>query len=637
MESSPQASPTAGQRIEPGQEITLAEALQIAVRHHQAGHLQEAAPIYRQILQADPKNAHVYYLLGAACQALGRVDEAVVQLEHSLRLRPGFPEVHNHLGVVRAQQGRFDLAVASFQEALRLKPNYGEAHANLAKAIQELERMQRIAAVSFSTSPRSAEEWNNQGVSFVSQGRVEEALSSFREAIRLRPDLAEGHSNLGKLLARQGRLDEAIAALRRAIELRPELFDAHFSLGNALREKGLLEEAATCYQEAVRLAPNDFGAQSNLGGVLMELGQLEAALAADREALRLRPAAAESHSNLGVVLVELGRVDEALQCYAEAVRLKPDYAEAHKNRAIAWLTQGDFTRGWPEYQWRWLCPEFTPPNFHQPRWDGSPLQGRTILLYAEQGLGDTLHFIRYVPLVRRGGGRVLVMCPRSLHQLLREGPEIDGLLGPGETPPPFDVYAPLLSLPGLMGTTPATIPAEVPYLRTKADPVERWRRELSKLDGFKIGIAWQGSREHKRDRFRSVPVETFAPLVALSGVRLVSLQKGPGADQLSRLPQDWQILDAGNRIEDWADTAGLVKHLDLVVTVDSAVAHLAGALAIPVWVALPFAPDWRWLQGREDSPWYPSMRLFRQRERGQWTDVFARIATAVQTLLGRPA
>jgi hypothetical protein len=382
-----------------------------------------------------------------------------------------------------------------------------------------------------------------------------------------------------------------------------------------LRQKGLLEEAAASYQEAVRLGPTHFGAQTNLGGVLMELGRLETALAADREALRLQPGSAEAHNNLGVVLVELGRLDEALESYAEAIRLKPDYAEAHKNRAIALLTQGDFARGWPEYQWRWRCPELSPPDFPQPFWDGTPLNGRTLLLYAEQGLGDTLQFIRYVPLVRGGGGRVLLMCPRSLHRLLRRGPAIDHLLVQGEVPPPFDVHAPLLSLPAFLGTTLCTIPAEVPYLGTDDDLVERWRRELGGQSGFKIGIAWQGSREYPRDRFRSAPLEAFAP--------------GPGTEQLRRVPENWRVLDAGSRDEDLADTAGLMENLDLVVTVDTAIGHLAGALGIPVWVALTFAADWRWFLGREDSPWYPSMRLFRQRERGNWTDVFARIAAAV--------
>jgi hypothetical protein len=332
--------------------------------------------------------------------------------------------------------------------------------------------------------------------------------------------------------------------------------------------------------------------------------------------------------------VELCRIDEALQYYDQALRLKPDYAEAHKNRAIARLTQGDFDQGWPEYQWRWLCAEFTPPNFSQPRWDGSPLAGRTILLYAEQGLGDTLHFARYIPLLRSGGSRVMLMCPRSMHRLLRHSLEIDHLLVEGEASPPFDVYAPLLSLPALMRTTASTIPAEGPYLRAEDELVERWRRELAALAGFKIGIAWQGSRAHKRDRFRSVPVETFALLAAIDGIHLVSLQKGPGTEQLGRVSDNWKVFDAGSQVEDWADTAALLKNLDLVVAVDTAIVHLAGALAIPVWVALPFSADWRWLLGREDSPWYPSMRLFRQAERGNWTDVFARIAAAAATLLG---
>jgi tetratricopeptide (TPR) repeat protein len=622
------------QSYELGQEIPIPEAYKLAVRCHQAGMVEQAARMYRHILQVDSGNAHLRYLLGAACQALGRLDEAAARLEESSRIRPGFADVHNHLGLVRALQGKFAAAEACFVEALRLKPDYAEARENLAWAIKDGERRRQAAQISSGARPVSAEDWNNAGAAQVSEGKLEAAFNSFREAILLQPDLAEAHTNLGGLLRQQGRFDEAIAALRRAVQHRPDMFEARFGLGDALRERGLLEEAAASYQEAVRLRPTDVGARSNLAGTLLALGRLEAALAADREVIQLQPGVAEAHNNLGAVLAALGRLDEALECFAEAIRLKPDYAEPHKARAIVWLLQGDLARGWPEYEWRLRCSE-APPLLPEPQWDGSPLQGRTILLSTEQGMGDSLQFIRYVALVRKRGGRVIVMCPRSLHRLLRRSLEIDQLLGPGDELPAFDTHAALLSLPALLGTTLATIPAEVPYLRTDDDVVERWRHELGPVDGFKIGIAWQGRTEHKGDRLRSVPLQAFAPLAALDGIRLISLQKGPGTDQISRLPEDWTIIDAGSRVEDWADTAGLLKNLDLVVTVDTAVAHLAGALGMPVWVALPFAPDWRWLLGREGSPWYPSMRLFRQSERGNWAEVFAGIAAAAATLLDR--
>jgi hypothetical protein len=384
----------------------------------------------------------------------------------------------------------------------------------------------------------------------------------------------------------------------------------------------------------VRLRPDYAEAHNNLGVALMELGELQAAMTADKEATRLDPSYAEAHNSLGVALSGLCRLDEAIAGYSEAIRLRPNYADAYLNRAFAWLLKGDFEQGWPEYEWRWRTPDFILPNFHQPQWDGGPLAGRTILLHAEQGLGDTLQFIRYVPLVRKRGGKVIVQCPRMLRRIVAKSiTGIEALTVPGETPPPFQVHCPLLSLPRLLGTTLATIPADVPYLKTEPELVKRWRRELAPVEGFKVGIVWQGSPQHKRDRFRSVPLTQFAPLAAVEGVRLVSLQKGPGSEQIAMLPEGFVAFDAGGKIDDWAETAAVAKNLDLVVTIDTALAHLAGALGVPVWVALPYAPDWRWLLGREDSPWYPTMRLFRQTEPRAWGPVFERMARECAALV----
>jgi tetratricopeptide (TPR) repeat protein len=611
----------------------LPEALQIAKRHHQTGSVQQAADIYRQVIQADPDNPQVQYLLGAACQALGRLDEASVYLEQSLRLRPDFAEAHNHLGVVRARQGKFDEAAACFGQSLRLRPDNAEAQKNLTNALRDQERR---AARAPADLPRTAEECARLGSLLLSQNKLEEAIPWFREAVRLKPGFAEAHADLGGLLRRQARPDEAIPVLRRALELKPDLVEAHVSLGNALRDKARLEESVASYREAVRLRPDYPDAHNNLGVALMELGELQAAVASDREAMRLNPGYAEAHNSLGVALSGLGRVDEAVQCYSEAIRLRPNYADAYLNRAFALLLKGDFEQGWPEYEWRWRTPDFTPPNFHQPQWDGGPLAGRTVLLHAEQGLGDALQFIRYVPLVQACGGRIIVQCPRMLRRLLGDSlAGIEGLIAPGETPPPFQVHCPLLSLPHLLGTTLATIPAGVPYLRADEALVTRWRRELAAVDGFKVGVVWRGSPQHKRDRFRSVPLTQFGPLAAVGGVGLVGLQKGLGSEQIAMLPPGFVAFDAGARIDDWADTAAVVKSLDVVVTVDTAVAHLAGGLGVPVWVALPYAPDWRWLLGREDSPWYPTMRLFRQTAPGAWGPVFERIASALRQRVRR--
>jgi methyltransferase-like protein/SAM-dependent methyltransferase len=304
---------------------------------------------------------------------------------------------------------------------------------------------------------------------------------------------------------------------------------------------------------------------------------------------------------------------------------------------LAWLLAGEFDKGWPEYEFRWQGKEIQPRAFKQPRWDGANLAGRTILLYAEQGLGDTLQFIRYAILVKQRDGRVLFECPRALARLLTGSLGVDELIPEGTPLPEFDVQAPLLSLPGIFQTRLETIPALVPYFFPEVSALKHWREAFNHLKGFRVGIAWQGNPGHKYDRQRSLALRQFEPLAQIPGVRLISLQKGHGADQLDAAELPFAVLDLGRYVMDFTDTAAIIKQLDLVITCDTAIAHVAGAVNIPVWVALAFAPDWRWLREREASPWYPTMRLFRQKERGNWSEVFARIAAELRRILATGA
>jgi tetratricopeptide (TPR) repeat protein len=554
--------------------ITLDQALELALTHHRAGELRQAEQLYREILQVDPRHVNALHLLGLVTHQVGRSDLAIDLISQAIGIKPDFAEAHNNLAIALKELGRLDQAVASYKRAVDLKPDYLEAHSNLAVALVE-------------------------------RGRLEEALASAERALRLKPDFAEAHNNLGMVLRAQGTSERAVAS----------------------------------FQEAVRLKPDYAVAQNNLGIILADLGRLEEAEAAIQQAVRLKPDYTEAHNNLGVVLVDLGRMEEAVASYQRAISLKPDYAAAHNNLGIAWLLMGKLQQGWTEYEWRWKCTELTLPPYRQPLWDGSPLEGRTILLQSEQGLGDTLQFIRFAPLVARSGGRVIVVCRRPLARLLASSPDIAAVVGEGEPLPEFAVYAPLLSLPRLLGTTLATVLANVPYLAADPALVTFWQRELSAIDGFRIGIAWQGNPEYRKDRFRSIPLLQFAPLARLEGVKLVSLQKGPGTEQLHGGSRDFPVIDLGSRLDETAgslmDTAAVMMNLDLVIAADLAIAHLAGALAIPVWTALADIPDWRWLLEREDSPWYPTMRLFRQTQRGDWGSVFERMTGAVRALLPR--
>ncbi len=345
-----------------------------------------------------------------------------------------------------------------------------------------------------------------------------------------------------------------------------------------------------------------------------------------RRAVQLRPDYIEALNNLGNVLRIQGRMAEALECYDQALDLQPDHADVHLSRAMAWLERGEFERGWPEYEWRLKCQRYAIPPFRRPPWDGSPLEGRTILLYADYGVGDALQFIRYAPLVQRRVGRVIVTCGRPLGRLLATCPGVERVVSEGDSLPDFEVYAPLMSLPGIFGTTLATIPAEVPYLAPDEGLVETWHRQMNTAVGLRIGIVWQGNPQNTRDHMRSFRLAQLEPIALRPGIRLFSLQKGHGSEQLGEIGGRFELTDLSGGLVDFLDTAAAIVNLDLVIAPDTAVAHLAGALGVPVWVALPFAADWRWMSGRDDSPWYPTMKLFRQRRWGEWDEVFERIA-----------
>jgi Flp pilus assembly protein TadD len=466
-------------------------------------------------------------------------------------------------------------------------------------------------------------------------GHFEEAIASLREVVRLDPTHAAAHNDLGVLLADRGRCEEAAACFRRALALQPDFVPAHNNLGKALTEQGRAPQAIECFREAIRLDPNYATAYNGLGVALDANGQRDEAMTAYERALAIKPDYADAHNNIGQLLAERGQSAEALARFDRAHQLQPDLASVRNNRSMILLQQGDFSRGWPEYEARLQLPA-APTRPAGPAWNGEPLGGRTILLYTEQGLGDTLQFIRYAPLVKARGGRVVVRCGKRLLRILGTCPGIDELYGEDDPQPPCDVHAALMSLPGLFHTDAASIPAEVPYLATSAELVEYWRQKLP-AGSLRVGLSWQGSPTYRGDYRRSIPLAELAPLAAVNGVQFFSLQKGFGVEQLAAAP--FPIEDLGSQVDNGAsnlcEAAAVIKNLDLVITCDTAVAHLAGALAAPVWVALSRAADWRWLLDRRDTPWYPTMRLYRQQVLGQWRDVFESIAGDLRELATR--
>jgi Flp pilus assembly protein TadD len=463
-------------------------------------------------------------------------------------------------------------------------------------------------------------------------GQHQAALELIARAISLNPRAAEYHGNLGVALGELGRTGEAIAAYQRAIALQPNAAQYHNNLGSALRKEGRLDEAVTSYHQALYLRPDYADPHYNLANIYKDVGKFDEAAARYRHALALRPDWLVAYNNLGNALCAAGRFDEATTVSRQALAKLPQSPLAHWNFGLMLLRHGDLENGLPEYEWRWQARELRlkTRNFVQPRWDGSDLAGRRILLHAEQGFGDTIQFIRYVPMVRARGGKIIVAAQPELTPLLQcvEGVEqwIPTANGFGD----FDVHCPLASLPGVMKTTAATIPAMPGYLQVNEELRLAWQEQVAAEPGLKVGIAWAGGPSHPHDRERSMRLAQLRPLAEVPGVTVISLQKGAASKQSV---EGIKVIDWTEEIEDFADTAALIANLDLVISVDTAVAHLAGAMGKPVWVLLAMVPDWRWMLDRQDSPWYPTMRLWRQK---RWNDWQAPVAAAAEALAKFP-
>jgi len=461
----------------------------------------------------------------------------------------------------------------------------------------ELAEAQRLYRAALAAQPGFAPALHLLGVAMGQMGKPAAAVDLIRRAIAIHPTDADYHSNLATFLIQIKQEDAAIESCRRAIALRPGLAEAHLNLGVSLVAQDKIPEATAAFAQTIQLKPDYAEAHSNLGAALKDVGQLEPAAAALRR----------------------------------AIALDPQFANAHWNLGLIHLLMGYFQEGWKGYEWRLKLQENAPlvRRFSQPRWNGEELEGRTILLIAEQGFGDVIQFIRYAPLVARRGAKVLVWAQPPLRRLLQRVEGVEQVVCEGDALPAFDLQCPLLSLPGIFGTTLANIPADGPYVHPDPASVARWTMRLAACDRRRrIGLVWAGGQNHKRDRIRSISPLLFSPLANVKDVRFFSLQKTDAGGPVDLLPKV-AMTDWSAELCDFAETAALIANLDLVITVDTAVAHLAGAMGKPVWVLLPFILDWRWMLDRGDSPWYPTMRLFRQRSRGDWSGVVERVATAL--------
>ena len=569
-----------------------------AVAHQEAGRFDAASAGFSTVLDLEPEQPQALFFAGVLALRTGRTATALGLLERSVQARPTHAESHVALGNALWAVGRKAAARTAWQDALRHERRHLGALLNLARAQEEA-------------------------------GESEAAVACCRLAIEAKPGNAQAHAALASALRADAQLLASLRAAETASQLDPGLAQAHYQRGTTLKLLGRLEDAVNAIGEALRLAPADASSHLNLANLLFDLNDPAGAEHHCRAALVAEPRMAEGHAMLGYLLTRANRLPEAIEACAEAVRLAPNLAEGHWNKGIALLTSGDLPAGFAEYEWRKrhprYCHEFR--SLPTPEWDGGNLAGKRLLILAEQGLGDAIMFARYPALLRARGAHVTLACDRRLVPLLQHAPGAHAVIPNRSDLPEHDIWVDQMSLPLRCGTTLATIPSPGPYLAPDPAKAAAWSTRLPARSEpiRRVGIAWAGNPLHSNDANRSCTHDFFAPLSLLASIRLISLQVGDSAPDAAQLGlHDWSP-----NLTDYAETAGLIANLDLVITVDTSVAHLAAAMGVPTWILLPFCPDWRWLQQRSDSPWYSSVRLFRQRKPGDWTSVSDAVVDAL--------
>jgi len=615
------------------------ESLSGALALHRQGRLGEAEAAYRAFLQSAPDHAEAHYNRGNVLQALGRLEEALTAYQRALALVGDNFGVLVNLGSVLQALGRYAEAAVHYRRALAIEPGYAEGHNNLANALREMGQIDEALVhyrKALEIKPDQAGLYSNLGNLLQDLKRFDEALAAHEKALELKPDLPEAHNNRGNALRSLRRPGDALAAFERALELRPDYAEAHYNLGNALRDLGRAGEALAGFDRALELRPDYAEAHNNRGNVRQELRRFREAMAAYDRALELKPDYPEAHNNRGNALQELRRFGEAMAAYDQALELKPDYAEASWNKALLLLLRGEYGEGWRLFESRWRTEDsrLLVRTFRQPLWLGdADLRGKRILVHPEQGFGDALQMLRYVPLLLEREAEVFLEVPGPLVGLASEIPGVSDILTKGRPLPDFDCHCPFMSLPLAFGTRIDTIPADVPYLKTPAASLRKWGDRLGARKRPRIGLTWSGSTWHRSDRSRSIPLDRFRPLLDRDA-DFYSLQKEYRDPDREWLAAEPRIRDFSGEILDFSDTAGLVEQLDWIITVDTAVAHLAGALGKEVWILIAYSPDYRWLLDREDSPWYPTARLFRQTAPDDWDSVIDRIAIEIESRMG---
>ena len=612
-----------------------------AVDFHRRGQLNEAERLCRSALRSEPRHFGACYMLGIIALQRGKLSLALSEFERALQIDPKAAPAHRDRGVALARLQRLPEALASLDLAITLKPDNAETLGHRANVLLQLGRAQEALASygkAIALKPDIPSFHYNRGMALFELERVEEALASLEKAIALAPDYFAAFNKCGVVLQKLGRADEAFANYSKAIALNPEFAEGYYNRALLLQALGRAAEAADDYGRALNLQPDFPDARNNRANALKELGRFEEALANYDAAIAAAPDFSDAYYNRGVLLFEFKRPLEALASYERALALKPDFPEARFSRGVCLLALGRMPEGWSDYECRWQLKNYTSPIavVDAPRWSGEALNGRSVLVYAEQGLGDTIQFARFLPQLAEQGAEVSFLVPEKLERLLAG---LSGGIRVLSSFPPvqrFDFQCPVMSLPERLKTSPTSIPAPA---RLSVDPkrLDKWRDRLGR-SGFKVGIAWQGALWHGASAVvgRSIPLAAFETLGQISGVRLISLQRGYGVEQLATLPRGMAVETLGEDFDSgsdaFVDTIAVMEHLDLVISCDTSLAHVAGSRGRPVWIGLKHVPEWRWQLAGSGCLWYPSARLFRQKTRGDWHGLMADMAAELRCL-----
>jgi len=580
------------------------KALEKAEALFLAGRLDDAETEYLVILQTNPTHHQALYSLGTIAYRRGNLKSAIELVEQAIDNGPKLPKFQNTLGLLYEEAGQTEKALNCYRTALDIKPDYAEALHNiaiLALTKGDYQTASEYAKKALTAEPGFPQACNTLGFCLQQQGHLQDAAVFFNKAVELKPDYAEAYNHLGVLLTDQSNYIEAVDAFEKALLIDPEYAELYNNIAIAKKNLRAFDEAIKYLNKAIQLEPDFYQAYQNLANSLRSKGLLE----------------------------------EALQYYNRAIELNPDYAEAHWNRCLTLLLNGDLAEGFKQYQCR-IEPSLEiityPHAYDKPKWDGRPINGKTIFIHYEQGFGDNIQFIRFLPMLKAIGATVLFEAREPMLDLLKDFPGIDRLIEAQLENPvteDFDFYAALMDLPAIFQTDTESIPANIPYLSADKERSEKWKQRFA-TDDFKVGIVWAGKPSHDDDTNRSCKLSNFAPLASIDGIKLYSLQKGGPAEQIHQF--DIEIENLAPDLLSFADTAAAIENLDLVISVDTAVLHLAAAMGKPTWGLIQYSPDWRWMLNRTDSPWYPTLKLFRQKNYADWKDVFEEVKQKLQDI-----